>query len=458
MKLKLTELGLSTFVSGYEHLNPGELQVLLQHFKIALTAYDDEGLGTTLFDQTKMSFMRGHTPRVVEYLCQQGFEIEWMDNNPARLENEFDDKPFAGEYRGLQQWAVTEMRKHYYGILQLATRFGKSYVYGGWYVESGRPRTLILVPREAIAKQMQSELGEFLGEPVGIIAKSTGIKDDWRQLTIAIDKSMFDKDGKLRRGREKYLNWIEAVIRDECHNFGTLGNDLYLHLPRMIYSWGGSATPFTGDNVKDFRIEGLTGPVRAKAGAKLLSEYGLVAALKCYWVKHYHDPLMDDTWHVIYHNAIVNNHKRNQTIVDICKQHALDQMQGVVFVDRVEHGEILASLIPDSKFVSSQVVTPKQADKIKEQFNNREFPTVITTKKWREGVTFYADYAVNAEGMRADHVTIQKAGRPIMPRTDGRMVLWYDFWDQGLKQLEAQSEQRMQCMRSEGWEQEVVND
>ena len=128
-----------------------------------------------------------------------------------------------------------------------------------------------------------------------------------------------------------------------------------------------------------------------------------------------------------------------------------------MFVDRVEHGKILNSMIPGSVFVSSQTMTPTAANRVKDQFNAKQIPTVITTKKWREGITFYADYAFNAEGMSADHVTIQKAGRPLMPRTDGKAVLWYDFIDFGEPRLHNQSLNRWECMEDEGWTNEVIN-
>jgi len=423
--------------------------------KQAVTAWNNEGRAFDYFDSMNMTLLRGHTPRVVRALEAHGYSVSWEMTTPAQEKFIFGDP--VGELRNLQEWGVGEMLKHYYGIISFGCRFGKSYTYAGWWCARGRPRTIIFAHTEKICSQMHEELSEWLGEPVGVVARTTGIKDNWQRLTIACDKSFFDKERQLLPDHKPYLLNTEAIIRDECHQFGELGGLIYDHCPNLIYSWGGSATPFKKQPEKDLLIEGYCGPLRAEAPAKILADHGIVAMLVCRWKRIYHRPIIWDTWNVLRDNAIVHNFERNNEIAKICHHHRDQGLRGIVFVDRVPHGQNLEALLPGSVFVSSTTMSKAQRDDSLKKFNRGELHTVVTTKVWREGVTFYADYAINAEGGRADHVNIQKAGRPLMPRTDGTAVAWYDFIDHGIDKLYDHSVDRYDCMTNEGWEQEILD-
>lgn len=445
----LTYLDLS-----HRGLDRYDQEVVIQTIQTALMVYEKDGEQYSMYNVENHSFLRGWTPRVAANLHALGYEVQWEAVDLR--ESPVDVSPAVGQLRNLQPWAVDVMSQHRYGILELATRFGKSYTYAGWYQKMGRPVTIIFVPLEKIARQMQEELSEFLGEKVGIVARSAKGEISFERLTIASDKSFFQKTEahKLRDDVTDYMRTVECVIRDECHKFGLVGYSLYNHMPRLTWMFGGSATPTTGDQKRDLLCEGFCGPSIAQAKASLLAKYGYVAALECHWHTCAHT-MSRGKFHDLYKEKIVNCDRRNAIIADICSKHRQQGQQGIVFVDRVAHGEeLIEKWLPDARFVSSSTLNMTQKDEVLRAFNNKEIPVVVCTKLWREGVTFSADYAVNGEGMKASHVTVQKAGRALMPRADGSSVLWHDIFDRDGGTLEKHSQARLVCMRDEeGWPQ-----
>ena len=227
-------------------------------------------------------FLRGFTQFVAEKLHRHGVAIQWRAH--PRMLRAYDPRP-AEFGRHLQPWVVEQMLPHRYGILALATRFGKSYIYAQWYLRAGRPMTVIFVPTEAIAKQMRDELAATLSEPVGIIGASVQKIPDWQNLTVCIENSLFDKQGVLRPEHMPYLVAVEARIRDECHKIGNRMIAAYMAMENCIYSWGGSATPLTDDALHNWLMIGWHGPLRVQIPAHLASQYGIVAPAQIAWVR-----------------------------------------------------------------------------------------------------------------------------------------------------------------------------
>lgn len=413
-----------------------------------------------LYNRVRRSFLRGFVHRAYaavkawmpEVIIDVVDHLKVPDSSTLNFEPNNNLKLVR-----LQPWALDVMAQHVRGVIQLPTRFGKSYLYAGWWLRMGRPKTVIFAPTSQICLQMSTELGAALGEPVGTVAESSGIVTNWQQLTIVSDKSLFDAKRGLRREHESQLASVQAVIHDEAHKFSDLRELSHRFMSSLYWCFASSATPYTGDEYHDAILEGYTGPDILKAKAKDLAAYGYVASLTCRWIRlNKHVKGIDD-WQENYTRNVVENEERNRIIASICRQHTInDGLRGIVFVDRVAHGEELLKLLPEARFVSSSVITNKESQAVLKQFNSGEIQLVIATKKWREGVTMYADFVVNAEAGKADHVTIQKAGRALMPRPDGSEVAWYDFLDEGEGRLNNQALSRLECMKTEGWPNAII--
>lgn len=416
----------------------------------ALTLIPEDEAPYKFFNTADGSFLRGFTPRIVGALQRANYKVNWFSTGHTVRNPQHG--PVSGELQHLQPWAVEEVAKHEYGLIDIATRFGKSYLYAGWYARMGRPMTLITVPRAAIASQMKKELEEFLGEPVGLIAGSVSTKKTWQNFTIAIEASLCDKSGQVYPEHLPYLQSVQARIRDECHIQGKLLHVVNAAMPYVIYSFGSSATPKVSNEVTNWVNEGWYGPSRIRISSKCLADRGILAQVKAVMHKfqHVRHPTLD--WIDLYKTGIVHNVPRNQLIANIAKAQINSGRCGLIFINYTAHGEELKKEIPGSVIVSSKHLTQKESEEIKELFNSGKVRCVIVTKKWREGVTLRSDFGINAEGMQADHVTIQKLGRGLLPKTHGEPLFWHDILDGGNRTLYKHAQARLNTLKREEWE------
>lgn len=403
-------------------------------------------------------FMRGLTPFVVQELFRFGIHTEWHVR-PRQVNNY---SPLPVEFgRPLQNWVVDEMLKHRYGVIDIATRFGKSFVYLQWYFRAGRPRTIIFVPTADIAGQMRDDFKSVTDEPIGMVASTVQKEPDWQNLTICIENSLFDgkTGGYLKPEFLPYLAACEARIRDECHKAATMQANAYMAMPNCIYSWGSSATPLVGNSYKDMGLIGWHGPKRVEITAACAASYGIIAPVNAVWLPFYHEgEIVSEDYSEKYKASVVANFPRNQMIAWIARELTEKGKQGLIFVNYSEQGQRIANDIPGSMVVASTLITQKEADDIKRWFNAGDIKVVCCTKKWREGVTFKCDFAINAEAMQADHVTVQKLGRGLIPKADGRPFLWVDIDDFGVKMLRRWADKRRDCLSDEGWAQTTFMD
>ncbi len=410
------------------------------------------------FESGHPYFLRGLTPFVVQELFRYGVHTEWVQRE--RQLNDYS--PCTIEFgRPMQDWVVDEMLKHRYGVIDIATRFGKSFVYLQWYFRAGRPRTLIFAPTADIAKQMRDDFRTVTSEPIGMVAATVQKEHEWRNLTICIENSLFTgkAGGELKPEVIPYLAACEARIRDECHKAGTRQSVIYQYMTNCIYSWGSSATPLVGHNYKDWGLIGWHGPKRVEITAACAAAYGIIAKVNAIWLPfHHYGEIISDDFDEKYKAAVVQNHERNLMIAWLARELSATGKTGLIFVNYAEQGQRIAADIPGAYVVASKLISQKEADLIKKLFNSGDIKVVCCTKKWREGVTFKCDFAINAEAMKADHVTVQKLGRGLIPKEDGRPFLWVDIDDYGVKMLRRWADKRRDCLESEGWAQTTFMD
>lgn len=425
--------------------------------RILTVAPDQDGEYPPFFQPGYPYFLRGLTPFVVQELFRYGVHTEWHQR--PRQQNNYSPREVTFG-RPLQDWVVDEMLKHRYGVIDIATRFGKSFVYLQWYFRAGRPRTLVFAPTADIAGQMREDWRTVTDEPIGVVAATVQKEHDWQNITICIENSLCEgKGGGVKPEVIPYLAACEARIRDECHKAGDRQMLIYQYMPNCIWSWGSSATPLVGKEYKDYALIGWHGPKRVEVTAAAAAAHGIIAPVNAVWLPFFHHgELPTENFDDKYKSSIVQNRERNLMIAWLARQLTETGKQGLIFVNYSEQGQRIANDIPGCYVVASKLISQSEADHIKKLFNAGEISCVCCTKKWREGVTFQCDFAINAEAMQADHVTVQKLGRGLIPKADGRPFLWVDIDDFGVKMLRRWADKRRDCLDNEGWAQTTFMD
>ncbi len=421
-------------------------------------------------DEHSFYMPRGFTPDVLLRLAKRGIQTTYTPD-PRQVED-FNDAGWQGLYAKLQndpqRWACDEMVAHREGISKLFTRFGKSYVTAVAWVRYGRPRTAIIVPRAAIIQQGVQEMSAFLQERVGWICSDLGDPVFSSKLTYVSLPSLIDEyNGThyIRPQYQEFVNRLEAVWFDECHIAGGQMWAFNMASGNRLIQRATSATPFVKDAIKDMNLIGFTGPVRAEMSARQGADLGMISSMVVRWYRvnfSYELMYADSTTRAMqmqnyYSQFVVNNKSLNEAIAHIASYHVNAGDPVVIFVERVAHGRAIAALIPGC-VANVGDVGSSDKDRFKVDFNDGKIKCVVTTKRWREGVTLKTHVVINAEGMKSDHVQEQRAGRGMMPKHDGRPLILYefDFNDSPRYMLSKWSNARRRFYHEAGWEQSNV--
>jgi superfamily II DNA or RNA helicase len=165
----------------------------------------------------------------------------------------------------------------------------------------------------------------------------------------------------------------------------------------------------------------------------------------------------------VYREGIVRNELRNLRIVKLIKEQTLKRRKVLVFVDFIEHGEILQGMLElqkvmqadDHPFLESQFVhgEDKERDWKFSAFKHDEgmLNVLIATEGLiGEGYDYKGiDVVVIADGGKSAIQTIQKIGRGMRVMKDKKEVYIFDFADR-CKYLQEHAKERINIWYSAG--------
>lgn len=142
---------------------------------------------------------------------------------------------------------------------------------------------------------------------------------------------------------------VKALIIDEAHVAPVVIEEIAFAAKSAYYRIGLSATPFRTDN-QEIRIEGTLGKKITEVSCSDLIELGFLVPPKIFAcpIKRIED---STTYHETYTNNIVNHWERNYRIKQFAEALKDDGRPTLILVERLEHGNILESMIEDSVFV-----------------------------------------------------------------------------------------------------------
>lgn len=254
----------------------------------------------------------------------------------------------------------------------------------------------------------------------------------------------------------------EMVVVDECHKIN--GNQYQEALRRYDcrYRFGFSATPFikskkSSAKLRNARVKAWIGDLIYEVESKDLISENKLAKPYIYLIpidKVYDKPrdkelnIFEWDWQYAENKGIVENHYRNERIAEIANSVS---GQTLILIKRIDHGEALKELIPDSVFLSGEN-TSNERDEVVEKFEKGEDFTLIASTIFDEGVDIKnVNNVIIAAGGASYIKILQRIGRGMRKMVNKHRVDIYDFYDKTNKILVRHSKERVDIARKEGF-------
>lgn len=309
--------------------------------------------------------------------------------------------------------------------------------------------TLVLQNRKTLAVQNFDEMVKWGLDDVGRLYYP---HNDNKNIIVATVQS-------CEKILEKIPN-IQCLFVDEIHDMmAKTSKNVYKRLANCPIRLAFSATPFKygeTDKVQKYYTKGFFGPIfkikSSETGVlttKDLQKRGRLAISNCHFIKIREPKLNYEVYMDAVQKGIVENTELNAIIRDL----ACVKLQGrtLILVERIQHGDILSSLIPNSLWVKGEDNAETRKEVIKQLNEAKEDVVAIaTTGIFNTGISTFIHNLINAAGGKADHLVIQKIGRGLRVSKDKKELNYFDFYFQNNDYLEKHSKKRVDVISKLG--------
>lgn len=345
---------------------------------------------------------------------------------------------------------INQAMKYHRCIIQAPTSAGKSLMMIG--ILKGIPDNaiaLVLANKKSLVQQNYKAMMDWGFPNVGRVYDNY---EEPNTITCATIQSMH----KL----EKLIDKVQILIVDEIH-------DLMSKAPRVLYNKlkncsvriGVSATPFKFDG-KDlshkYAVKGYFGAVlksKTVGGVlttKTLQDREIISKSHCTFYPITYPEIPYDIYRDAVTNGISNNIDFHNIVVRLTKK-----LKGrtLILVERIEHGDMLSSLIPGSLWVRGEDNIETREDVItKLQESKDDLIAIATQGIFNAGINVFVHNLINAAGGQAEHQIIQRMGRGLRTAKDKDILNYYDFIFKINDYLLTHSNKRIKILKKEGHE------
>jgi superfamily II DNA or RNA helicase len=422
-------------------------------------------------------FLSGKTHKLatglVPILCQQltarqiPFEVvDLRQNRPALNE---DGRVYGRTLRPYQSEAIAALLRETIGtawfprgVVKLPTGTGKTAAVAG-VLALIQGRALVLVHRKTLMHQTAAELGEMLGEAVGIIGDGEYTVQRVTVATVQTLAPLLD----INTADTRALFNVAAFVSDESHHLGQ-AKKTFLRIARKCPAYvrlAVSATPFKKNDLPQaYRLHGATGrliyskephEIRAMGEQdgqeylpRIAVNYTEVNAPAHVWKLPYRGEGEEDG---AYETCIVRNPVRNAAIVRRVREMVAAGKLSLTLVVREEHGRHLAQEL-GTEFLYGKDGTARRQDLLG-KLGRGEIRCLVASTIADEGLDVPAiSHVVLAGAGKDDGTMLQRIGRGARVKTDGSGLEVDDFLDNMNESLWKQSVERYAAVKQAGYE------
>lgn len=417
------------------------------------------------FEKKNGAFLTGLLPEIVAALQYKKIDFNLIDSRQTPTwKHSSIDKNFLNNYlpkgfnsielHDFQPDLVNKAIEHGRGIIKAPTGAGKTFILIS-ILKSLPPKTptLFLTKNKGLVhqnwKEMQSWGVENLGRWYG------GFKEPNYVTCATIHKATFES-------LEKLLPKFKALIVDEVHDcVSSVPIKAYKKMDKAIYRIGISATPFKYnkkkvDDCHKWLVKGHFGPVfktsTTESGditTKELQDRGILANSDCYFYPINSPQLIHEPYQDAVKMGIEQNFYFHETVARLAKS---CPGRTLIVVERIEQGEYLKSLIPESNFIQGGTKLKDREPILNSMLAGEKSIAIVMRQIITAGINVKIHDLINASGGEAAHNVIQLMGRGLRTANDKAKLRYHDFLFLINDYLRKHSEWRIEVIENEGHE------
>ncbi len=402
------------------------------------------------------SFPSGLLKKTTDFLDSLGKQYRIIDHRKYNRRKQWECTRTMRDYQELPVDVAVEKRT---GILNIATRGGKTVIAQAITARTGLPTLFVVKSKELLKQTIRSFQAAFPDRDIGRIGDGDF---DPQEITVCIIQSLLRNKDEF----EPLFQYYKLIFFDEVHNFGGMKFFNTARKFKAPYRYGLSGTAFRNDDA-GMLLNALCGDIISKIRTKELVEKGVVYRTKI--LMHHQSyrlpiPISSRDWRKIYNYCIVNNVQRNKAIRKWARRLHRAHYTVLILVKEIEHGNILRRMIGEKiqgvQFMNGRETAQNREETLK-NFCLGHVPVLIGTKIYNEGVDFVGIKNPDIRGKsvifagagKSKIESIQMAARPTTKEKKEDMAedaLIIDFIDSFHRLLERHSMERMRTYKQLG--------
>lgn len=406
---------------------------------------------STAFFLRDQSAPAGCYLRIKKFLKKEGHsvEVKYLNDYPATGEVHIANLP--GPLDPTQLKAIKDAAKHKVGIINAVIRSGKTAIIAGILSKLNNfPAWVVTHTDKSLMKQIRTSLASHLEHPVGQFFSGKFVEEDVIVTSYQALGLIYKDPKKAKQSQRKYSEKVternnlvkesvkdaKVLILDECQYAFSPKSRLFLNeFKNTGYRIGLSGTP-KPDGITRREMEAVIGPIINTISFKKMIEKGRLAQpvvflydLPRKWFRVHLQEYSD-----VYDANITENYYRNLFIKQLVRYLWKKGKTSYVMVRRKAHGEILSELIPEAVYLYGDV-NEETRKLVYERLKQKDLPCIISTVG-KVGLDLpQLDAVINAEGLEASTITIQKM-RSLTAHSEKEVGIVVDFIDKGMHLLD----------------------
>lgn len=396
------------------------------------------------YDRNKLTFKIGMFPTLIDYLKEAGVSYEVEDYDFDLPEGWKVDDRMTGRYIH-QANAVREFYKRRFGIIQVPTRGGKTFIMSEIlrvFLNSDKGNFMFCVDNITLFSQAVNDIKRFFerygGIEVGEI--KAGHVDLSQRVTVAMIQTLqstFSErcaDKKKKKALKKYMKELKFLSVDEIHdNASDSRLRLYKMCKSIDYLLLLSATPYKSETpMQNLKLQEWSGDIVYRITEEELRKRGVLSDYKVFLFAVDHNQIDyeidDDDYRSLRDTLIFNSDVRNSTLVNVIRILKRLKLKTLVLFQSIEHGQTISERVK-FPFISGKTKA-KEREQRKAEFLEGKGGVLLASDIFKKGVTLPECEVIIIvdEGLEVSSV-IQKKGRTLGVTDTKTRSLVIDFID-----------------------------